>query len=310
MPTRSPVLFIVFNRPDVTAKVFDAIRAARPAKLYVSADGPRRNRPDEDTRCREVREIASKVDWPCELRTKFNDDNLGCKEGVVGGLNWFFEHEEEGIILEDDCVPTPDFFRFCDTLLSRYRHDSRVRLISGTNLQHGQRRGDASYYFSRLSHIWGWASWRRTWRDYNKNLSQFSADEIESAILDCFPEPLIAAKWKEIAIALQLNKIDTWDYQLAIAGLLSGSVSAIPNTNLISNIGFGANATHTLDAGSRNANLQVGTLEAEITHPRHFVPTLAADMYTLNTDFAIEQAKRRAAQQRHWLRRFKRWLRS
>lgn len=308
MPTHSPVLFIVFNRPDVTAKVFDAIRAARPPRLYVSADGPRLSRPGEDALCTEVRNIVSHVDWPCELRTKFNDNNLGCKEGVVSGINWFFQHEEEGIILEDDCLPSSDFFRFCDNLLARYRHDTRVRLISGTNLQHSQRRGEASYYFSRLSHIWGWASWRRTWRSYDKNLAQYSLEQIETAIRDLYPEPLIAAKWKEIAGSLQSNKIDTWDYQLAIDGLLSNALSAIPNVNLITNIGFGSGATHTLDPTSRNANQPIGRLEANITHPQHFVPTLAADLYTLNADFAIESTKRRQEKKQSIRYRIKRWL--
>jgi hypothetical protein len=310
MSTRSPVLFIVFNRPDVTAKVFDAIRKARPPKLYVSADGPRRDRADEEAQCLRVREIVSNVDWPCELHTKFNDANFGCKEGVVSGINWFFEHEEEGIILEDDCLPAPDFFRFCDTLLAHYRHDPRVRLISGINFQQSKRHGDASYYFSRLSHIWGWAAWRRTWRSYDKNLSQFSAEQIETTIRDIYPEPLIAAKWKEIAVALQANKIDTWDYQLAIAGLLSGSVSAIPNVNLISNIGFGSGATHTVDANNRYANLPSGHMDAEITHPQHFAPTLAADMYTLSIDFGIEEAKKQQRGNSSLRRKIRSWLSS
>jgi hypothetical protein len=305
---RSAVLFIVFNRPDVTARVFECIRAVKPTRLYVAGDGPRDSRPGEDVLCAQTRQIATQIDWPCELKTLFQPRNLGCKEGVVAALTWFFENEEEGIILEDDCLAQPDFFRFCDTLLEHYRHDTRVRLVSGTNLQHGQLRGDASYYFSRLTHIWGWASWRRTWENYDKNLARHSIEQIENGIRDCFPEPLIAAKWKEIALALQDNKIDTWDYQLAIAGFLSGSVSAIPNKNLVSNIGFGGGATHTVDANNRNANLRIESLESELSHPVHFVPSMAADTYTLNADFSIEDAKRRAAKQRSLRHRFKRWL--
>jgi hypothetical protein len=305
---RSAVLFIVFNRPDVTATIFASIRAARPPRLYVAADGPRSNRPGEAALCDQTRRIVEKVDWPCELKTLYQPRNLGCKEAVVAAIDWFFENEEEGTILEDDCLPSPDFFRFCDTLLEHYRHDTRVRHIGGANLQHGTKYGDSSYYFSRLTHIWGWASWRRVWRNYDKNLSRYTAEQIETAILDCFHEPLIAAKWKEIAVALQANKIDTWDYQLAIYGLLSGSVSIIPNVNLISNIGFGAGATHTVDLTSKNAGLQLGSLESIIKHPQHFVPAMTADLYTVNADFGIAAAKRRKAKHDSVRYRLKRWI--
>ena len=310
MNCKSPILFIVFNRPDVTATVFAAIRAARPARLYVAGDGPRSHRTGEDALCEQTRRIIDQVDWDCEVKTLFQPRNLGCKEGVVAALNWFFDNESEGIILEDDCLPSPDFFRFCDYMLEYYRHDNRVRHIGGSNLQHGQLHGDASYYFSRLTHIWGWASWRRVWQQYDKNLSGHTAEQIASAIRDCFPEPLIAAKWKEIAQALQANKIDTWDYQLSIHGLLSGAVSVIPNVNLITNIGFGANATHTMDTGNRNANLPQGSLDETITHPHHFVPAMAADLYTLNADFNIEAARKRLRKNNRIHIRLRRWLKS
>jgi hypothetical protein len=293
MPTVSPVLFIVFNRPDVTERVFQAIKEARPSKLYVAADGPRKNRPGEEELCARARHVASQVDWPCEVHTKFNDQNLGCKEGVVSAINWFFENEQEGIILEDDCLPTPDFFRFCDTLLERYRYDTRVRHIGGTNYQRQLIRGESTYYFSRLTHIWGWATWRRVWATYDKNLQNTTPDEVSNAVFDLFDDAAIADFWKNKTLDLKHNRIDTWDYQLQIAAFLSNAVGAIPNTNLISNIGFGEAATHTHNSNDRNANLPTGQLHHDLIHPRHYLPCKEADLFSLNTDVSIAQAKRR-----------------
>src|SRR6218665_515415 len=154
---KTPVLFLVFNRPDTTSRVFEAIRAARPAVLFIAADGPRSNRLGEDTQCEEVRAIASNVDWPCEVHTRFRQENLGCGKGPADGITWFFEHVEEGIILEDDCLPSPVFFSFCEEMLERYRHDKRVMQIGGVNmLPPAQQESTYSYYFSERSHTWGW----------------------------------------------------------------------------------------------------------------------------------------------------------
>ena len=162
--TKSAVLFVVFNRPDTTKRVFEAIRLAKPKRLYITTDGPRPNMPDDVQLCKQTREIVSVVDWDCEVKTLFREENAGCKNGVSAAINWFFDHEEEGIILEDDCLPANSFFKFCDTLLEKYRYDTRVRHITGCNLQFGKKWGDASYYFSNLTNGWGWASWRRAWR--------------------------------------------------------------------------------------------------------------------------------------------------
>lgn len=159
---RSPVLFLVFNRPDVTQRVFDAIRQARPPKLYVAADGPRKDKAGEAERCKAVQNIVSMVDWPCEINKLIRDENLGCKIAVSGAIDWFFRQEPEGIILEDDCLPHPDFFLYCDELLEKYRDDERVGLISGTALGDIRAKnfisGDEDFIFNRYPSIWGWAS--------------------------------------------------------------------------------------------------------------------------------------------------------
>jgi len=153
---KAPVLLLIFNRPDTTQLVFNKIRKARPAELYIAADGPRKNQPDDPENCRKAREILRQVDWDCKISTLFREENLGCKIGVSSAIDWFFSEVEEGIILEDDCVPDQSFFQFCQELLARYRDDKRVMMISGDNFQFGRRRTDYSYYFSQYVHIWGW----------------------------------------------------------------------------------------------------------------------------------------------------------
>src|SRR5512139_3287315 len=168
---KTPVAFIIFNRPDTAERVFAEIAKARPPKLLVVADGPRANRSGEAEKCAATRAIIDRVDWDCEVLTNFSDTNLGCKNRVSSGIDWVFEQVPEAIILEDDCLPHPTFFRFCEELLERYRDDERIGMISGDNFQLGQKRTDASYYFSRYNHIWGWASWRRAWRHYDREAS-------------------------------------------------------------------------------------------------------------------------------------------
>ena len=288
--TSSAVLLILFNRPDTTAQVFARIRDAQPPRLYIAADGPRENREGEKQRCDAARAIVKTIDWPCEVKTLFRDRNLGCKEAVASAISWFFEHESEGIILEDDCLPSPEFFPFCDILLEKYRNDSRVRHIGGSNLQHGRKRGDASYYFSRMTHVWGWASWRRAWTDYDKELIRYSAEELSAAFHELFEDARIAAAWAAVARRLKAGQIDTWDYQLLFTNMLQDGLSIIPNVNLVTNIGFRPDGTHTLDFDNRNANLPTGLLGA-LTHPNHFVPSRQADLYTLYQDLGIPPEK-------------------
>ena len=173
MPTdtfHTPVALVVFNRPQTTRKVFDAISKARPAKLLIVADGPRANMPGEDDLCASVPTIVQAVSWPCEVSTNYAADNLGCQERMVSGLDWVFSLVEEAIILEDDCLPNASFFPFCEQLLARYRGDSRVAAISGTNLLENYANTADSYYFSRLGGIWGWATWRSEWKRYDRYL--------------------------------------------------------------------------------------------------------------------------------------------
>lgn len=242
---RSPVLLIVFNRPEPTAKVFDAIRAARPPRLYVAADGAREGRAGEAERCAEVRRIATAVDWPCEVRTLLRERNLGCKRAVSGAIDWFFEQEPEGIVLEDDVLPLPSFFPYVEELLERYRDDTRVGLVSGCNLiSHRAAEGD-SYVFSRHPHIWGWASWRRAWRTFDVTMGEWPAWRHAGLAALAEGSWRLEHYWRYRFDAVHAGKIDTWDYQWVFALWRSGMLSITPARNLTTNLGFGADATHT-----------------------------------------------------------------
>lgn len=280
----TPILLLVFNRPDVTAKVFEAVRNARPSRLYIAADGPRENKPGEAERCAEVRQLVTQVDWPCEVKTLFREKNLGCKQAVSGAIHWLFEQEENGIILEDDCLPNPDFFRFCETLLNQYADDERVSVITGNNFQRQQKRGDASYYFSKYNHCWGWASWRRAWQKYQGELI-FWPDWRESAEWKKkIPDHVERRYWTKIFDDVHAGKIDSWAYPWTASVWLQGGLTATPNVNLVSNIGFGPDSTHTSSVDSPLAKIGTHCL-GEIQHPQSVAVHLEADRYTFDHAF-------------------------
>jgi len=304
--TQTAVLFIIFNRPDTTAKVFEQIKKARPKKLYIAADGPRADRPNEELICNQTRETATAVDWDCRVETLFNTQNKGCKMAVSSAITWFFNKEEEGIIIEDDCLPADDFFRFCDELLEKYRYDTRIRHIAGGNFQQGLKRGEASYYFSKISHVWGWASWRRAWADYDVTLNKYNEEDGKAALCNVFDDKWIAESWCQIFTEMKKGGVDTWDYQWGFTNYFNNALCIIPNVNLISNIGFGENATHTTQTDNIYANVPHGRLN-EITHPQFFVADKTADEFSLSVDFNIAEKKRQYNKPR---RKLKRWLKS
>jgi hypothetical protein len=240
----SPVLFLIFNRPDITAQSFESIRNARPPRLYIAADGPRPDRPGEEDLCMQTRKIADAVDWPCEVRTLFRKRNLGCSKGVATAVSWFFGQEEEGIIYEDDIVAHPDFFTFCAAMLERWRNDERVMHISGMNMQFGIRRGDASYYFSDIMHCWGWASWRRAWQKFDYSMSGL-AGFMSRELPEKFTSPAVIAHFRSMLRRVRDDKIDTWDTRWNYSIWKAGGLCLQSNVNMIKNIGFSDSATHT-----------------------------------------------------------------
>ena len=275
---KSPVLFLVFNRPSTTAEVFQALRRARPPRLYVSADGPRAGRSEEAQRCVEVRRIATAVDWPCEVRTLFRDANLGCREGVSQGITWFFEQEPEGIVLEDDVLPMHGFFAYCDELLERYRHDERVASVSGCCLVADKYRAPHSYFFSRQDHVWGWASWRRAWRHYDVAMRTWPQWERSGALLRHLDGDRCAADyWHGIFQRAWRGEIDTWDYQWKYACWSHGGLHVLPRDNLTRNLGLGADATHTSKVPGCVIRNPPREPEAPLRHPPDVVRDAEAD---------------------------------
>ena len=279
----TPIAYFVFNRPEITATTFEAIRQQRPRQLFIIADGPRPGMPSDVQRCADVRAVVSQVDWPCEVHHNWADTNMGCGSRVSSGIDWVFESVEMAIILEDDCLPHPDFFRFCDELLERYANDDRVIAISGDNFQNGAVRGDGSYYFSKYSHIWGWATWRRAWEHFDADLGFWPEWSQTNAWLDLCPDPVERTYWKGIAERMRNNEIDSWAYPWILCAFHQNGLTATPNANLVTNIGFGPDATHTT---SRNPQHAVGlSALGEIVPPSEKAGDISADAYDFDHRF-------------------------
>ncbi len=239
------VIFLIFNRPELTARVFATIRQARPQRLFVVADGPRPERQGEAELVAAARAVTEKIDWPCDVIRDYSNVNLGCGKRVSSGITKAFESIEDAIILEDDCLPNASFYSYCSQLLKRYASDSRVMCISGNNFQNGVRRGDGSYYFSKYPHCWGWATWRRAWQHFSIDLSFWPKVRNSGLLRSACPEEHERTYWSNIFDRTQAGKIDTWAYPWVLCVWLQSGLTVLPNMNLVSNIGFGADATHT-----------------------------------------------------------------
>ena|SRR5688572_14820052 len=267
---RTPVLLVIFNRPETTTLVFEAIRKAKPQRLYIAADGPRPNVKADVKRCAEARKAVSKVDWDCQVNTLFRDENLNCGVGPSSAFTWFFKHEEEGIILEDDCLPSQSFFWYCEELLQHYRDDNRIMHIGGNNFLNGWRKdNDYSYYFSRSGHIWGWATWRRAWDKFDFNLEIYNKLK-KKKYFDRFflnwLEKFYRLRKFEKTVA-SFDKVNWWDYQWDFARYVNSGLAIIPEVNLVKNIGFNERATHTHNGNSKNAELEANDIELPLRHP-------------------------------------------
>lgn len=280
----TPLLLIAWRRPSTLSQVIDAIRPVAPNRLYVACDGPNPDRPGEIEKVAATRAVIEReIDWPCHIKRLYSDVNQGCRLGVSRAISWFFEQVEEGIILEDDCVPHPDFFPYCAGLLDRYRHDTRVWSISGNNFQDGQWRGDGSYYFSHYSHVWGWASWRRCWKHYKPDLLTWPALCNSGMLETIFADPTERQYWSAIwQRLLDFREPDTWDYQWLFTCLVNGGLATLPNRNLVSNVGFGPDATHTTSVVDPTVVAQgLGNL----IHPTFILRDVAADRYSFDHHF-------------------------
>ncbi|WP_216818562.1 nucleotide-diphospho-sugar transferase [Solirubrum puertoriconensis] len=271
----TPVLLLIFNRPDTTRRVLEAIRRVRPTRLYVAADGPRPHRPTDEALCAETRALVHElVDWPCAVQTLFRPSNLNCGVAPATAIDWFFQHEEEGIILEDDCVPAKSFFPYCAELLARYRHDTRVMHIGGNNFAAEAAQvpgsGAASYYFSNQVNSWGWATWRRAWQHFDFRMQHLPELEAQGKLKGIYSSWLEERyRLSKIRSVLSLPQPpDVWDYQWHFAIAANSGLCIVPAVNLVGNIGFGEQGTHTMDATDSQADVPTLELPFPLQHPR------------------------------------------
>jgi len=263
----TPILFLVFNRPETTREVWAEIRTIKPRTLFVSGDGPRKEVQTDKTRCAETRAIVESIDWPCEATYFFRDQNVGCGASVASALNWFFDNVPEGIILEDDCVPDQSFFPYCEELLRRYRTDDRIMIIGGANYGTEDRNDTESYYFSAFPHIWGWAPSARAWKKYQRTLEVCPGKE--KALLRSISRSRRFQKhWAKVFRRVRDGRVDTWDYQWVHAIWTNKGLAIIPTVNLVCNIGWGGESTHTKQSTHRLAHLPSHEMLFPLRHPQ------------------------------------------
>lgn len=282
MSINTPVVFIIFNRLDLTQIVFNRIRQAQPKQLFVIADGPRF--PEEIKKCQQARDVINQVDWNCEVNTRFLDNNIGGPYCISNGLDWVFQIVEEAIILEDDCLPDMSFFSFCDELLEYYKNNEQVMHITGNNFQIGQSRTNYSYFFSKYALCWGWATWRRAWQKFDLNLKTWP-DAKKQKMLEkiCFSSQEV--KYWEYIFEKVYNKESVhWDYAWKYCCFYNRGLTISPNVNLVSNLGFGDHGTHTKDENSPYANLPCFEISS-ISHPSKMNNNNVADWFTFNFRF-------------------------
>jgi hypothetical protein len=281
----TPVLLVVFNRPETTRIVFDSIRKIKPKRLYIAADGARSWVESDEKNCKEVRAIVSQVDWDCKVHTLFHDKNLNCGIAPSTAFTWFFENEEEGIILEDDCLPSQSFFWYCEELLRHYRDDHRVMHIGGNNfLNNWQKDSDYSYYFSRSGHIWGWATWRRAWNKFDFNIKLYNKLKSKNYFSHFFMNEIerFYRMRKLDKTANNTSKTDWWDYQWDFARYTHSGLAIVPAKNLVKNIGFGELATHTSNQNSYGANIEAHDIELPLRHPPFMIRDMESDKRYFN----------------------------
>jgi hypothetical protein len=277
----TPILFLIFNRPEISKKTFNVIRIIKPKYLFIAADGPREGIIEDISKCEKTRKnVLKEIDWECEVSTLFRSENKGCGKGPAEAITWFFNNVAEGIILEDDCLPHLDFFPYCQQLLQKYRN-SKVSFIGGTNFQDDIKRGDGSYYFSAGHHAtWGWASWRSKWIRFDYYLENIDNNLMTKTIKFYFNNIVQRNYWISIFQEVRKNRYfeSCWDYQFYFSCWLNRELAIVPNSNLISNCGFNEQATHTFSIDSKFAENAVFSI-LPLIHPSKISQNKSADTY-------------------------------
>lgn len=285
MSISAPVIFLIYRRPDLTARVFAKIREAQPKQLFVVADGAKNA--DEQTKCEQARAVIEQVDWDCEVHKNYADHNMGCRDRIASGVGWAFSQVESAIILEDDCLPNSSFFPFCEELLEKYKDDERIMTISGNNFQNGISRTNYTYYFSKYNHCWGWATWRRAWQYWDDDPQKWTEFRELGLFRSLHQNPKELNYWTQIMDEIFYYKHpNTWDYQWTFACWAQNGLTVLPNVNLVANIGFSKGATHITNLG-KLANLPTHEIE-HIKHPQFVQVSYDADRYTFQKIFSAK----------------------
>lgn len=265
---KTPIALVVFNRPEFTKQVFDVVKKAKPYKLYIIQDGAREENDSDVVRRKQVAEVFNAIDWDCDVKWNVSEVNLGCCKRPYTGFSWVFEQEETAIFLEDDCIPSLDYFKFCDYVLEKYKNDTRVMLVSGTNIQGTWKRENYSYHFSSLGGIHGWASWRRAWKYYDVEIKGWDDPVIKSLVEQNMNKRLYVSR-QPVYDRLMGNseKSSAWDFQWGFARMIQNGLAIVPCENMIKNIGYCADSTHTTSAKCKEANIALGALKFPLVDP-------------------------------------------
>jgi FkbM family methyltransferase len=298
-----PVLLLAFNRPDLARKVFEAIRAARPARLFIAVDGAREHKPGESEAVAEAQRLACEVDWPCEVHTRFLEKNHGCKFAISGAISWFFEHVEEGVILEEDCIPGASFFPYCAAMLERYRGEERVGLVSGDNFAPPKSWGKRGHGFTRYAFIWGWATWRRAWRKFDRDLVDWPARRDSGWLSSLGLASEEARHWRGIFdLCYGGRRYDSWAFPWMYSCWKAGMLCVYPAANLVSNVGFDERGTHTTQSGDSNQGVPIGELEDPLPGPSRIEADPGTDRLLARRYYKVRHVKAVARASR-WFRR-------
>jgi hypothetical protein len=308
MPPPSAILLLLYRRPALTDKLLRRLAQVRPPVLLVAADAPKTQA--DEAACELTRKLVREmVDWPCNVTTRYAEEHLGCKLAVSSAIDWAFTLHERLIILEDDCLPEPSFFRFCNEALERYADDERVMQICGSNLTGWRPADGAGAFFSRFGPVWGWASWRRAWANYDVEMKEWPNHRHQERLSVLCPQPFEARWRREILDAVHGGEIDTWDYQWAFAKMRRGGLNLFPNQHLVANIGFGADATHTHSADDPRGRLKTEPLPLPVRWPAEVGTAEEADRLYLQKVAGLPGNMLSWPGVRHWLKSWARQLR-
>ena len=282
---KTPLLILLFNRPEETSILFNKLKEIRPKRIYINQDGPRINNLNDKHLCEQVRKIVYEKKWDYEIIEKINIKNLGCRKSVSEGINWFFENEEKGIILEDDCIPSNSFFTFSEKMLKKYQNDNEVFLISGSNFQKNKIIGDGDYYFSKYAHCWGWSTWSRAWKKYDKDLKFWQKWKFSNNWKNLHKNRFERKYWTKIFNKVESDKIDSWAYVWLASVWYNKGLTITPNLNLIQNIGFNVNATSTVSSNTEYNIVKEKNMNSFIKDPSKKIVDIDADDFVFKNHF-------------------------